>query len=109
MYHFKYGILYDREYKGSSSSGPISYTLPTSNMRSIIDTKGMAERQWRPVNADCCLLFAAALDYISHAGYPPATRGRMHVNANVYCFGTGAQFNRENSAMALPRPQALYP
>lgn len=55
-----------------------------------------------------CILFATTLDYISHAGYPPATRGRMHVNANVYCLGTGSRFNRKNSVMASPRSRENY-
>lgn len=67
--------------------------FPTLNMRSIIDTSAAASDDGgQSIDAaDCCLLFAVALDYISLARYPPAMRGRMHVNANVHCLETGSR------------------
>jgi len=84
------------------------YAFPSFNMCSIIDINAVAAVAASQSTLTGCLLFTTTLDYISHAGYPPTMRGRMHVNANVYCLGTGSRLNRKNDVMASPRSRENY-
>lgn len=79
------------------------------SIRAIIDTNAASRSA-----ADCRPFIRDGLGlHKSRRTYPPATR--MHVNANVYCLGTGSRFNRKyernggvtSPSRALQRPRAF--